>query len=172
MTRAAGGGVAKALSPLRRVVDGWRVSDLVIAVATLAIAGAGFRESTTQHELLGRFGPGAGLFPAIVTGAALFVILLFVLQGASRAVRSSWPERDGIRRIVLMVAATALVPTLSGIVGLLTASLLVVAFLLFIVVRAPVLPALLTLTISGGLAYLIFFRLLTNPMPRGPWGYF
>lgn len=169
---AEGGAVQSRRSPLGRALEGWRVSDVVILVATSVIAGGALRESLQDHDLMTRLGPGAGMFPTIITSAALFLMVLFVLQGATRAVAASWPDPDGRRRILLTVLATSLVPSLSGYLGLLTASVLLIAFVLFYVLRAKVVPALVTLLVTGGLAYLIFFRLLVNPMPRGPWGIF
>lgn len=169
---AEGGAARSSRSPLRRAIEGWRLSDGVILIATLIIAGGALRESLRDHDLMTRLGPGAGMFPMIVTSAALFLMLLFVLQGSTRAVTASWPDADGRRRILLTVLATSLIPTLSGYLGLLTASMLLIAFVLFGVLRAKVIPSLVTLFLTGGLAYMIFFRLLINPMPRGPWGYF
>jgi hypothetical protein len=66
-------------------------------VATSVIAGGALRESLQDHDLMTRLGPGAGMFPTIVTSAALFLMVLFgllVLLGLSLI----WPQVTAARR--------------------------------------------------------------------------
>jgi hypothetical protein len=151
-------------------LQGWTMADLVLLVVTVTLCVWVIWESVAVHGLTARFGPGPGLFPAAVAGSALVLMVFFVLQGPSRAERGSWPDATGIRRILVTLAATCLVPIVAPTIGLFTAAVLLTAFVLLVVLRAKLLPSLLTLAVVGSIAYLLFFVVLNSPMPRGPVG--
>ena len=111
---------------------------------------------------------GAKLMPAVV-GA-----LLVLLGGAHfvlREPRVAWPPRDGVRRVLVLLAAVALYGMILPSVGFLPAT----AALVLIVVRTvgPLSwprTALATAVIAVA-SHIVFKHWLGMPLPAGPLGY-
>jgi len=143
-----------------------RIRELLVGVLMVALAVAVWVHAQGFPELRGGH-PGPALFPqavSVVLGlSGLLLCAVALRQGFSPSGSSTGVAWGGLARALLVVVLASLYPLVQEQLGFIpTVSLLSfgVAFLL----RAPLLPALLTAGIGTMLIYLLFTRLLGVPL--------
>lgn len=146
-------------------------ADVVPALLLLALSAAIVVE-TWPLEFYGETTPGPAFLPVwlAVAGGVLFVLRLAEARRSGASAGTDWPERDGLRSVLLTFAGLVVVPLVSPLVGMMAAIVLFMAFLLLVVIRQPLWPSLLTIAVTGGVVYAIFVRWLGIALPKGVLG--
>lgn len=116
--------------------------------------------------------PGARFVPLLVAGAAtVLAVLLFVQAARSDGEEQvDWPRGAGLARVCGMVAAILIFALAGGMTGFVAASFLFVLGTLLLVLRRPLLPSLLSATITTALIWGLFIGWLGVRLPVGPFG--
>lgn len=142
-----------------------RIRELLVGVFMVALAVAVWVHAQGFPELRGGH-PGPALFPqavSVVLGLSGLLLCAVALRQGFSPSGSTGVAWGGLARALLVVMLASLYPLVQEQLGFIpTVSLLSfgVAFLL----RAPLLPALLTAGIGTMLIYLLFTRLLGVPL--------
>jgi hypothetical protein len=117
--------------------------------------------------------PGPAFLPywLVALGVVLFVFGAAEAWRAREADGAVWPDRPALIRVVATFAGLLAIPILSPMLGMVPIVMLFMAFLLFVVLRRPLLPSLLTVGVTGGAIYAIFVWWLGVALPVGPLGF-
>ncbi len=146
-------------------------SDVAVALAMLAVSATTF-VAGRKLPYWGDFAPGSGF--AIFWVAAASTGLSLALLVASLRGRSEDTEPDAepgaLGRIAVAVAALATVPLLMPLVGLVGSILPLMAILLFVVQRRPLLPSLAAAAVTVAVVHLVFVEWLDIAFPKGSFG--
>lgn len=144
-----------------------RLGDIVPASLLLVLSAAVFLD--TRHLEFFDGIPGPAFLPIwlAVAGCVLFVLRLLEARRLPEAGSADWPDRSGLRRVILTFAGLAAIPLAAPFVGMLAAIVLYIAFLLLVVLRQRLGPSLLTVAVTAGVVYGIFVLWLGIALPKG-----
>ena len=136
------------------------------------IAGLGVCAYAVQLGLYTPSGPDSGFF-VLIAGAVMALAGAVLLAGSARAVAppDRWPRGAGARRVLLVLAGTAVLILLMRWLGFVLAALLMMPLLLRVIERRSIV---FMLAVGWGAAiatFLLFGKLLGTTLPRGPWGF-
>lgn len=132
---------------------------ICLAVGVLAgTAGLRFWDGVT---------PGARFFPVwLATAAVLLSLALLITQWrGTDAASLDLPDATGLRRVLAATAGLVGLALLVPQLGMIPAAALFMMYLLLGVLRASILPSLLTSVIVTGGIEIIFVRALGVPLP-------
>jgi len=79
-----------------------------------------------------------------------------------------WPDREGVRTILVVLASIACYIALLSRLGLPIASFLYIAFSIWYLKRSKWLLAIVISVITAAISYFLFIRLLALSFPAGP----
>lgn len=122
---------------------------------------------TSGLKLWDGFTPGPRFFPAWLAGAALVLsglLLLTQYQGTDGG-KPDLPEPAGAVRVFAILAGLIVLALLVPVFGMVAAVAMFMLFMLLAVLRAPILPSLLTTAIVALGIEVIFARWLGVPLP-------
>ena len=88
------------------------------------------------------------------------------IRGADLAIK--WPDREGVRTILVTLASVACYIVLLNPLGLPLASFLYIAFSIWYLKRSKWLLAIVISLITAVISYFLFIRLLALSFPAGP----
>ena len=128
---------------------------------------------------LGSLGePGPGFFPFIMSGSLLAFSLIHFLSSLAQHGRQGnlqnekfWPERDGIRRIVLMNLSLFMFVILVNFLGFIFTTFLFLFFLLRFIEPQKWSTVFIITIVTAGSSYLIFQIWLKADLPAGFLGF-
>ena len=143
------------------------MSDAIPALLNRALS-AGIAVGTRGRCLWGATPPGPAFLPVwlAVAGVALFVLRLVEARRFGGA-QVHWPDKGALARVATVLGGLVAVPLLAPVVGLVLALGMFVAFLLLAVLRQPLWPSVVAVSITVGLVYAIFVGWLGVPLPKG-----
>ena len=145
-----------------------QVTALVLLVFGVAYAVVAVRSYPYSTET----GPGSGFLP-VWLGAAMAVLALLLLAGASRAgaAGGNWlPEGRGLARLVVVVLATAVFVAVMDVVGMVLGSALFLLGILRFLERYSWPYALGIAVVVAAVNYAIFTYWLQVPFPKSVLG--
>jgi len=122
------------------------------------------------------YSPGAGFFPLwlgiilALLSAALFLQSTFSATSEASKEHSFFPEKKGLKKILLFFAALVLSIALMGKLGFLITSFLFTLIFLVVVEKYGYLKGLIISLCMAGCLYLLFNRALQVQLPIGIWG--
>jgi putative tricarboxylic transport membrane protein len=150
-----------------------RRADLVTGLALL-VFGVGYAAVAWRaYPYRTATGPGAGFLPVWLGGVMAVLALLLVLSARQPATppQARWlPEGRGLTRLVVVVAATALLVALMDVVGMIVGSALFLLGILRFLERYPWPSAFAIAVGVAGLIYAVFTYWLQVPFPTSPLG--
>ena len=150
-----------------------RSADRIAGAGLLALAVAFSAGALRQYTYWGENGPGSAFLPFWL-GIVMAVLATVLLVGAfrSRDPGPAWlPSGDGLRRLVLVVAATVAFVALLGVIGMTTGTVLFLVVLMRFLDRQPWPLTIAVAVAVAGLNALVFARWLHVPLPVGPFGF-
>jgi putative tricarboxylic transport membrane protein len=111
--------------------------------------------------------PGARFFASWLAGAALLlgVVMLIAQRRGTDGGSLDLPDRSGALRVGLILAGMAALAVAAPVIGMVPAVALLMAFLLLVVLRQPLVPSLVTTAIVAIGIEAIFVRWLGVPLP-------
>jgi hypothetical protein len=114
--------------------------------------------------------PGAGMLPMLLVGLLMvFGTVLFVRARESPPLTSNgWAD---VRHALPVIAVACVAASAYTALGFLAVMPLMLFFLIFVVERRPLLPAVAFSIGAPVLAYAVFGFLLKTPLPRGIMGF-
>lgn len=134
---------------------------LVLAAAIVA--------GVWQLEFWTSYGPGPAFAAYLVAAVLAIIAVLLLLQGRQQRAVEAGAAADlgGLLRAGSAVLATVgfvlALPTL----GFIAATVIFMAVMLLAIQRRPLLPSLLAIAVTTGVAYGVFVLWLAIPLPRG-----
>jgi hypothetical protein len=146
-----------------------RTADILSAVVMLVLSGVVFM-ATRDLPYWADFAPGSAFAPFWVaaTGAVLSLALLVgAWRRKAAGPAADWPDRNGLRRVLLTVIGLWAVVALAPILGLVAAAILFMLFLLLAVERRRLWPSLFTTAFTTALVYGVFVAWLGIAFPKG-----
>ncbi len=148
-----------------------RISDVVSALLMLVLSAA-ILVDTWGLEFYGETTPGPAFLPVwlAIAGGVLFVLRLAEARRLAASPAVEWPDRPGLRCVVLTFGGLVAVPIVAPFLGMIVAMVLFMAFLLLVVLRQRPGPSLAAIAITGGLVYAIFVHWLGVALPKGALG--
>jgi len=150
-----------------------RSADRIAGAALLALAIAFSAGALKHYAYWGENGPGPAFLPFWL-GLVMAVLAATLLVGAlrSRDPDPAWlPSGDGLRRLALVVGATAAFVALLNVVGMTIGTVLFLVVLMRFLDRQPWPLTIAVALAVAGLNYLVFTRWLHVPLPAGPFGF-
>jgi putative tricarboxylic transport membrane protein len=150
-----------------------RSADRIAGAALLALAVAFSAGALKHYGYWGENGPGSAFLPFWL-GVVMAVLAATLLVGALRSSDpgSPWlPSGDGLRRLVLVIVATAAFVALLNVVGMTIGTVLFLVVLMRFLDRQPWPLTVAVALAVAGLNYLVFARWLHVPLPTGPFGF-
>jgi hypothetical protein len=150
-----------------------RSADRIAGAALLALAIAFSAGALKHYAYWGENGPGPAFLPFWL-GLVMAVLAATLLVGAlrSRDPGPAWlPSGDGLRRLALVVGATAAFVALLNVVGMTIGTVLFLVVLMRFLDRQPWPLTIAVALAVAGLNYLVFTRWLHVPLPAGPFGF-
>ena len=150
-----------------------RSADRIAGAALLALAIAFSAGALKHYAYWGENGPGSAFLPFWL-GLVMAVLAATLLVGAlrSRDPGPAWlPSGDGLRRLALVVGATAAFVALLNVVGMTIGTVLFLVVLMRFLDRQPWPLTIAVALAVAGLNYLVFTRWLHVPLPAGPFGF-
>ncbi len=150
-----------------------RSADRIAGSALLALAIAFSAGALKHYAYWGENGPGPAFLPFWL-GLVMAVLAATLLVGAlrSRDPGPAWlPSGDGLRRLALVVGATAAFVALLNVVGMTIGTVLFLVVLMRFLDRQPWPLTIAVALAVAGLNYLVFTRWLHVPLPAGPFGF-
>jgi hypothetical protein len=150
-----------------------RSADRIAGAALLALAIAFSAGALKHYAYWGENGPGPAFLPFWL-GLVMAVLAATLLVGAlrSRDPGPAWlPSGDGLRRLALVVGATAAFVALLNVVGMTIGTVLFLVVLMRFLDRHPWPLTIAVALAVAGLNYLVFTRWLHVPLPAGPFGF-
>lgn len=150
-----------------------READVVSGVV-IAVVGVFVLFQSLQLSFYIESVPGPGFFPALLS-IALIVLGAWLVVTRLRSRRDTadgfrLPSRQQATRSLSLWAAVLAGALLVGPLGFLTAMVLLVAAILFLIEGRRGLGPVLTTILIPVLAWLLFAQLLQVPLPAGPFG--
>ena len=148
-----------------------KTADIVSAVVLLAIAAAA-AAGTLDLPYWSEFSPGPAFGARWAAALAALLAVLLLIEAVTRTEHANieWPDREGIRRVMLAIAMLwAFLAAMPWLGFTVCATVLMLAMLL-LVQRRPLVASLATTAITVGIAYGIFVAWLQIKLPLGPWG--
>ena len=138
----------------------------MLALAVVVILG------TRDLPYWADFAPGGAFMPVWVAVATVLLALALLVEAARRSASepADWPDRRGLRRVVLIVAGLWAVVALASTLGLITSAAAFILFMLLVVLRTPWLPSLVAVAVTILLIYGIFVAWLGIALPAGTFG--
>ena len=146
-----------------------RVSDVVTALLMLALSAAVFLE-TRGLEFYGEVTPGPAFVPVWLAAAGVVLGVLRLLEARRLSLEQAgveWPDRPGLKRVILTFGGLVTIPLVAPVLGLFVAIVLFMGFLLIAVLHQRIAPSLVTIAITGGVVYGIFVLWLGVALPKG-----
>ena len=144
-----------------------RITAAVLLAFSLAFAAGGLK----YYPYWSDSGPGSGFLPGWLGGVMAALALLMLLRRPRATQDDWWPQGEGARRLVALVAASVLYVALLKPLGMIVASALYLAFVMRHFERhAWWLTALVVFLASAG-NWLVFVHWLKVPFPLGPLGF-
>jgi len=150
-----------------------RSADRIAGAALLALAIAFSAGALKHYAYWGENGPGPAFLPFWL-GLVMAVLAATLLVGAlrSRDPGPAWlPSGDGLRRLALVVGATAAFVALLNVVGMTIGTALFLVVLMRFLDRQPWPLTIAVAVAVAGLNALVFARWLHVPLPVGPFGF-
>jgi len=150
-----------------------RSADRIAGSALLALAIAFSAGALKHYAYWGENGPGPAFLPFWL-GLVMAVLAATLLVGAlrSRDPGPAWlPSGDGLRRLALVVGATAAFVALLNVVGMTIGTVLFLVVLMRFLDRQPWPLTIAVALAVAGLNYLVFTRWLHVPLPTSPFGF-
>ena len=150
-----------------------RSADRIAGAALLALAVGFSAGALKEYTYWGENGPGSAFLPFWL-GLVMAVLAATLLVGAlrSRDPGPAWlPSGDGLRRLALVVGATAAFVALLNVVGMTIGTVLFLVVLMRFLDRQPWPLTIAVALAVAGLNYLVFTRWLHVPLPAGPFGF-
>jgi hypothetical protein len=150
-----------------------RSADRIAGAALLALAIAFVTFALRQYAYWGENGPGPAFLPFWV-GLVLALLATMLLIGALRArdPGEPWlPDRTGLVRIGIVLAATIAYVALLRVLGMTIATALFLVVLVRWPDRQPWPTAIAVGLAIAALNYVVFVRWLHVPLPEGPFGF-
>jgi putative tricarboxylic transport membrane protein len=146
-----------------------RIADRFTAALLLALAVAFSAGALRYYRYWDENGPGAAFLPfwlGLVMAALALLMLLRRSRPADAAV--DWlPRGEGLRRVLIVLVATAAFVVLLKVVGMIVGTAFYLAIIIRIVGRHPWWLALLVAAAAAGVNYLVFAHWLHVPFPQG-----
>ena len=150
-----------------------RSADRIAGAGLLALAVAFSAGALKEYTYWGENGPGSAFLPfwlGVVMAALAAMLLVGALRSSERG--PAWlPAGAALRRLAIVVAASAAFVALLNVIGMAIATALFLVVLMRSLDRQPW-P--LTIAVAGvvaGLNDLVFARWLHVPLPAGPFGF-
>ncbi len=146
-------------------------SDVAVALAMLSVSAAALAAGR-KLPYWGDFAPGSGFAPfwiAATSAVLALALLVAALRGQSEG-STDVVEISALARIGTAVVALASVPFLMPWVGLVGSILPLMAILLFVVQRRPLLPSLAAAAVTVAIVHLVFVEWLGIAFPKGSFG--
>ena len=150
-----------------------RSADRIAGAALLALAIAFSAGALKHYAYWGENGPGPAFLPFWL-GLVMAALAAMLLVGALRSADPgpAWlPGGDGLRRLALVVGATAAFVALLNVVGMTIGTVLFLVVLMRFLDRHPWPLTIAVALAVAGLNYLVFTRWLHVPLPAGPFGF-
>ncbi len=143
-----------------------RFLQAVPAIFMICLA-TGVMLGTTGLSFWDGFTPGARFFPGWLSGAAVLLsaALLVTQWRGTDAGQPDLPEPGGAVRVLAAIAGLVTLALLVPLIGMVPAAALFMLYLLLIVMRAALVPALVTTAIVTVGIEVVFARLLAVPLP-------
>lgn len=131
---------------------------LIIYASTLITSG-------TPHKLPPETFPMVVGILLLVCGGAL-AVKSWSIREAGPAI--PWPDGEGVRTLLVVLASIACYIVLLGTLGLPIASFLYIAFSIWYLKRSEWLLAIVISAVTAAISYVLFIRLLALSFPAGP----
>ena len=131
---------------------------LIIYASTLITSG-------TPHKLPPKTFPMVVGILLLICGSAL-AVKSWGIREADLAIK--WPDREGVRTILVVLASIAGYILLLNPLGLPIASFLYIAFSIWYLKRSKWMLAVVISAVTAGISYFLFIRLLALSFPAGP----
>lgn len=131
---------------------------LIIYASTLITSG-------TPHKLPPKTFPMVVGILLLICGSAL-AVKSWSVREADLAIK--WPDREGVRTILVVLASIAGYILLLNPLGLPIASFLYIAFSIWYLKRSKWMLAIVISAVTAGISYFLFIRLLALSFPAGP----
>jgi hypothetical protein len=134
---------------------------LVLAVVVLT--------STSRLPYWADFAPGSAFAPFWVAAGGILVSGILIVGALRRQSHSpvDWPDRQGLRRVLLTAGGLWAIIVLAPVLGLVATAVLFMLFLLLVVLRRHLWPSLLTTAVTTALVYGVFSAWLGIAFPTG-----
>jgi hypothetical protein len=128
---------------------------------------AGVLLGTSGLKLWDGFTPGPRFFPAWLAGASVVLsgLLLLTQKLGTDGAKLDLPEPGGVGRVLAILAGLIVMALILQTTGMVPALALFMLFLLVAVLRAPLVPSILTTAIVTVGIELLFVRWLGVPLP-------
>ena len=150
-----------------------RTADRIAGASLLALAIAFSAGALKHYSYWGENGPGSAFLPFWL-GLVMAVLAAMLLVGALRSSDPgpAWlPSGVGLRRLALVVGASAAFAALLNVIGMTVGTVLFLVVLMRFLDRQPWPLTLAVALAVAGLNYLVFTHWLHVPLPAGPFGF-
>ena len=146
-----------------------RRADRFTAALLLALAVAFSAGALRYYRYWDETGPGAAFLPFWLglVMAALAVLMLLRRPRLADAALDWLPRGEGLRRVLIVLAATAAFVALLEVVGMILGTALYLAMIIRMVGRHPWWLAAVVAAAAAGFNYLVFAHWLHVPLPQG-----
>ena len=113
--------------------------------------------------------PGNRFVPLWLAGGITLLSVLLLREAARRTVDepADWPDRPGLIRVAGTFAAICAFPFLVDGLGFLLTIAVFMAIMLFVLLGRRPLPALLAISVTTLVIYIVFISWLSIPLPKG-----
>ena len=149
-----------------------RSADRIAGAALLALAVGFSAGALKEYTYWGENGPGSAFLPFWL-GVVMAVLAAMLLVGALRSADPgpAWlPSGTGLRRLALVIAATAAFVALLNVIGMTIGTVLFLVVLMRFLDRQSW-PVTIGVALAvAALNYVVFTRWLHVPLPTGPFG--
>ena len=150
-----------------------RTADRIAGASLLALAIAFSAGALEHYSYWGENGPGSAFLPFWL-GVVMAVLAAMLLVGALRSSDPgpAWlPSGVGLRRLALVVGASAAFVALLNVIGMTVGTVLFLVVLMRFLDRQPWPLTIAVALAVAGLNYLVFTHWLHVPLPAGPFGF-
>jgi putative tricarboxylic transport membrane protein len=140
--------------------------------AVMLLLAAAVVAGTPELDFWDDFGPGSRFMPLWVAGVTVVLAGLLVVEARQRSPHDAvdWPDRMGLRRVVMTLAGIVAFVLVAPWLGFVITTALFVVALLLIVERRALLPSLFTGLFAAALIHAIFVAWLSVALPKGIFG--
>jgi putative tricarboxylic transport membrane protein len=150
-----------------------RGADRTAGAVLLTLAVAFSTGALQQYAYWGPTGPGPAFLPFWL-GLVMAVLAAMLLVGALRSTDrgADWlPRGEGLRRLVLVLGATAVYVATLNAIGMVVGTVLFMIVLMRFLDRCAWPITLAVALATAGFIYLVFVRWLRVPLPAGVFGF-